>query len=587
MPSMLESRTNSTTAWHWCRTPCLAERSIFGLPVRHSVRFRLPRRLRRAVALGGLRPAGPAFPPPRRHGPRPLRQDRLHHRSRASSHRAARPCRPSGPPPRAASGGPFSRTSRTTRCRAFPSRSTWRPDGEPPLAAIHQPHQRVADRHRIRAQGRLAHRARLRLPSTSSTIRANGSSTSRCSTPATRTGRARPSRRAAAPTGPPSPAPGTRASQALDPAGPGRRGAGRQGERGLQGLSRRPAGRTRGRRDDAARAASSCRAISPARPRSPSRPSTCRPGQPIAPGSFAALMERRFEAYKTHVVRPFFRDHFQRIDRQIVLVDVLAAIDAGPLALAELEEALDRVLMAFRTGRNTLLSRLFSPARRPGAVRGDEGRSHPPYRPRPSRRDPAPPRRTAPRGARRPPARGSAPWRSPPCAPPGRPPMREGRETLSAVAGMPEAGERVGGEVFDGEAEAAIFPGELPETRGGRLPGRGAAGLAALPALPAAQAARRCGGPHGAAAAYPPRPRPRIPARGPPRMTRQPRAFRLDDPTSPAAPSSSRTSPSTPSRRPTARRADGRSAGARPGSASSSRPCRACCCSASASRSRT
>ena len=59
--------------------------------------------------------------------------------------------------------------------------------------------------------------------------------------------------------------------------------------------------------------------------------------------------------------RPFFRDHFQRIDRQIVLVDVLAAIDAGPVALAELEEALDQVLMAFRTGRNTLLSRLFSP----------------------------------------------------------------------------------------------------------------------------------------------------------------------------------------------------------------------------------
>jgi predicted YcjX-like family ATPase len=37
------------------------------------------------------------------------------------------------------------------------------------------------------------------------------------------------------------------------------------------------------------------------------------------------------------VVRPFFRDHFQRIDRQIVLVDVLAAIDAGPAALGELE----------------------------------------------------------------------------------------------------------------------------------------------------------------------------------------------------------------------------------------------------------
>ena len=37
------------------------------------------------------------------------------------------------------------------------------------------------------------------------------------------------------------------------------------------------------------------------------------------------MMERRYEAYKTHVVRPFFRDHFARLDRQIVLVDALDA----------------------------------------------------------------------------------------------------------------------------------------------------------------------------------------------------------------------------------------------------------------------
>ena len=38
----------------------------------------------------------------------------------------------------------------------------------------------------------------------------------------------------------------------------------------------------------------------------------------------------------------------------------------------------------------------------------------------------------------------------------------EGRQTLKAVAGTPEAGEVIDGEVFDGLAEAAIFPGELP-----------------------------------------------------------------------------------------------------------------------------
>ena len=44
-------------------------------------------------------------------------------------------------------------------------------------------------------------------------------------------------------------------------------------------------------------------------------------------------MERRYEAYKSHVVRPFFRDHFARLDRQIVLVDALQAINAGAGAL--------------------------------------------------------------------------------------------------------------------------------------------------------------------------------------------------------------------------------------------------------------
>jgi predicted YcjX-like family ATPase len=41
--------------------------------------------------------------------------------------------------------------------------------------------------------------------------------------------------------------------------------------------------------------------------------------------------------------------------------------------------------------------------------------------------------------------------------------VRQGRELLRAVIGTPEADERIGDEVFDGETEAAVFPGELPE----------------------------------------------------------------------------------------------------------------------------
>ena len=62
----------------------------------------------------------------------------------------------------------------------------------------------------------------------------------------------------------------------------------------------------------------------------------------IAPGSLAAMMERRYEAYKTYVARPFFRDHFARLDRQIVLVDALSALNSGPAALRDLENALTR-----------------------------------------------------------------------------------------------------------------------------------------------------------------------------------------------------------------------------------------------------
>ncbi|MEL6991403.1 MAG: YcjX family protein [Pseudomonadota bacterium] len=84
------------------------------------------------------------------------------------------------------------------------------------------------------------------------------------------------------------------------------------------------------------------------------------PSQGASPRkSLAKEMERRFEAYKARVVRPFFRDHFARIDRQIVLVDVLGAIHRGPAALEDLRRAMGDILAAFRPGQNTFLSQLL------------------------------------------------------------------------------------------------------------------------------------------------------------------------------------------------------------------------------------
>ncbi|MFN3663866.1 YcjX family protein [Yoonia sp.] len=83
------------------------------------------------------------------------------------------------------------------------------------------------------------------------------------------------------------------------------------------------------------------------------------PGDSFARKSLGREMERRFDSYKANIIRPFFRDHFAKIDRQIVLVDVLGAIHAGPAALEDLRRAMAAVLGAFKPGRNAFLTRIF------------------------------------------------------------------------------------------------------------------------------------------------------------------------------------------------------------------------------------
>ncbi|MCO8144249.1 YcjX family protein [Rhodovulum tesquicola] len=83
------------------------------------------------------------------------------------------------------------------------------------------------------------------------------------------------------------------------------------------------------------------------------------PGAATPRGSLWREMERRYDAYKAEVVKPFFREHFSRIDRQVVLVDALGAIHAGPRAVEDLRRAMTEILGAFRPGRNAWLSQLL------------------------------------------------------------------------------------------------------------------------------------------------------------------------------------------------------------------------------------
>ncbi len=84
-------------------------------------------------------------------------------------------------------------------------------------------------------------------------------------------------------------------------------------------------------------------------------------------GSLGREFARRFEAYKAQVVTPFFRDHFARIDRQIVLVDALGAIHSGPRAVEDMRAAMAGILAAFRPGKTGWLAGLIG-SRRVGRI---------------------------------------------------------------------------------------------------------------------------------------------------------------------------------------------------------------------------
>lgn len=182
----------------------------------------------------------------------------------------------------------------------------------------------------------------------------------------------------------------------------------------------------------------------------------------FARGSLWALMERRYEAYKTYVVRPFFRDHFARLDRQIVLVDVLAALNGGPAAVTDLERAMTEILECYRTGANSLWSSLFSPRIDRivlAATKADHlhHESHDRLEAILSLLTDKALERARYRGAEVK-VLALAAVRA----------TREGQakrngETLPCIVGYPLAGEKIGTRTFDGNEPFAIFPGDLPE----------------------------------------------------------------------------------------------------------------------------
>ncbi|WP_445682598.1 YcjX family protein [Radicibacter daui] len=82
-------------------------------------------------------------------------------------------------------------------------------------------------------------------------------------------------------------------------------------------------------------------------------------------GSLWRLMEERYEAYRARLVKPFFETVFSRLDAQIVLVDLLDHLKAGPASVRDLGLAITETLDCFRHGSNSFLSSLLGPLWRP------------------------------------------------------------------------------------------------------------------------------------------------------------------------------------------------------------------------------
>jgi uncharacterized protein len=181
----------------------------------------------------------------------------------------------------------------------------------------------------------------------------------------------------------------------------------------------------------------------------------------IESGSMAALMARRYDAYVSKVVKPFFYDHFARLDRQIILVDVLSALNAGATAVNDLKSALTDILGCFRQGPNTVFSQLFG--RRVdklvfAATKADllHHASHDRLEAILGQLVAEAKMRADILGVDHHAAAIAAIRATREAT------IKSGGDALDCIVGIPTAGETISGKAFDGLTEAAIFPGDLP-----------------------------------------------------------------------------------------------------------------------------
>jgi predicted YcjX-like family ATPase len=176
----------------------------------------------------------------------------------------------------------------------------------------------------------------------------------------------------------------------------------------------------------------------------------------------AALLAKRYDSYRSLVVQPFFQNHFARLDRQIVLVDALGALNAGAPALARLESTLEQVLRAFRPGAGSWLTSILS--RRIDRILLAAAKADHVHHEGHDRLEALLAQITRQAAARAKLAGATVDVLALAAIRATREAeVRQGAGSTPVIVGTPLPGERIAGEQFDGRREAGVFPGDLPE----------------------------------------------------------------------------------------------------------------------------
>ena len=76
--------------------------------------------------------------------------------------------------------------------------------------------------------------------------------------------------------------------------------------------------------------------------------------------TYFKVCEQRYNRYVNELVDPFYNDFFKKVDRQLVLVDVVNTLNSGPEYVDDMRQALTNITDSFSFGQQSRLSQMIN-----------------------------------------------------------------------------------------------------------------------------------------------------------------------------------------------------------------------------------